>query len=86
MRTAIALSFLLLVGCEGSEGGTVFDKPGVSRDQVKLDLHNCEQSAAKGEIEVLSASDRAQYKQMETDDCMAAHGYKRIPKSWLGGS
>jgi hypothetical protein len=83
MRIAIAVSVLLLIGCEG---GTTFDKPGGSPERVRLDLHDCEQVAAKGEIQALSSAERAQQKQMETDDCMTARGYKRVPKAWLGGS
>jgi hypothetical protein len=77
MRTAIALSVLLLSGCGG---GTVFDKPGVTPDQARLDLKRCEQIAAKGQIESLSGFDRAREQQMASDDCMAARGYQRVPK------
>ena len=77
MRKLIALS-ILLAGCNA---GTVFDKPGVTREQANLDLYHCEQDARQTQTESQTGLGRALERHLVIEDCMSAHGYKRVPAS-----
>jgi len=78
MRWLIALSILVLAGCGA---GYVWDKPGVSAEQAKLDMYHCEQDGRQTQTESQTGIGRALERAIVASDCMEAHGYTRVPKT-----
>jgi hypothetical protein len=78
VRKAFVFSVLVLTGCNAN---TILDKPGVSEAEARRDLYQCQQDARQSATDSQTQFGRDLERRMVVEDCMAARGYKRVPKS-----
>ena len=77
---------LLLLGCAGKVV-TVWDKEGVSDEQMQLDLAQCEYEAKQHNLESTLSEQAALEREHELRDmCLKAKGYKMVSREYVPGN